>query len=190
MTIKDLIRGAVLTAVLGLAGCATAPAPANAPPPLSMAEQMGDSDVPYSAVIAAVGPPTVATGPVARGGSVLSFVYRYRLTAVLTEDVTGFSITVPGIQAPAGAPGYYAGTFVSTGAYRAGGQSELWCFLPAVVGGKRDSLCLLKNQPGVAAIAPTRMNPWLWTQFAPATGSFDTFTRLSTSVERSKSPVI
>jgi hypothetical protein len=25
----------------------------------------------------------------------------------------------------------------------------------------------------VAAIAPTRMNPWLWTEFAPATGTFD-----------------
>lgn len=173
MMTKGFIAGGALSAVLGLAACATAPAPANAPPPLPVAEQMGDSEVPYSAVITVVGKPTISAGPVARGGTVLSFGYLYRHTAVLTEDVTGFSITVPGVQAPKGAPGYYAGTFVSTGTYAAGGLSELWCFLPAVVGGKRESLCLLKNQPGVAAIAPTRMNPWLWTQFAPATGSFD-----------------
>jgi hypothetical protein len=165
--------GLILAGVLGLAACATAPAPVNAPPPLPLAEQFGDAGVPFSAVIAMVGRPTVATGPVARGGAILSFAYRYRQTAVLTEDVTGYSITVSGIQSPAGAPGYYAGTFANTGTYGTGAASELWCFLPAVVGGKRESLCLLKNQPAIAAIAPTRMNPWLWTQFAPATGSFD-----------------
>jgi hypothetical protein len=174
MTIRNFgAIGATLAALVALSACATAAAPPNAPAPLSMAERLGDSDVPFSAVIQAVGSPTLTTGPVARGGAILSFAYRYRQTAVLTEDVTGFSITVPGVQAPAGAPGYYAGTFVDASMYATNGPAELWCFLPGVVGGKRESLCLLKNQPAVAAIAPTRMNPWLWAQFSPATGSFD-----------------
>lgn len=128
----------------------------------------------YSDVIETVGTPTVAAGPVGDGAALLSFAYRYRHTAVLTEDVKGFSITVPGVQAPAGSPGYFAGAF---GAYRGNVRTsppkELWCFLPSAVGGKRDHICLLRSASGVAAIAPTRMNPYLCSSFSPATGTFD-----------------
>lgn len=161
-------------AFLALAACASMPtAPPNAAPRLSFAQMAGQPNVPFSSVIQVAGPAVAADGPVARDAALLRIPYRYRHTAVLTEDVVGYSITVPGVQAPAGAPGYYAGTFRSGGAHGGGLPAELWCFLPQVVGGRRDNICLLGNQPGIAAIAPTRMNPYLWTGFAPATGSFD-----------------
>lgn len=156
-----------------LSGCATPQDPANAPVPLPIADRIGVADIPHSGVIASTGSATPAAGEVGRGEALLRFPYRYRHTAVLTEDVTGYSMTVSGVQAPSGAPGYYAGTFAATGTYGPSASGELWCFLPGVVGGERRHLCFLKSQPGIAAIAPTRMNPWLWTQFAPATGSFD-----------------
>ncbi|MBI1685024.1 hypothetical protein [Caulobacter hibisci] len=168
------LAGSMAVALLGLAACGSMPtAPLNAAPTLTPAQRAGDPDVPFSGVITAVGPATIASQPVAKGGTLIKSAYRYRHTAQLVEDVVGFSITVPGVQAPAGAPGYYAGTFRAFGPRGAGEPSELWCFLPKVVGGKRDSICLLRGSGGVAAIAPTRMNPWLWTQFSPATGSFD-----------------
>lgn len=161
-------------ACLAMAGCASMPAaPANAPSPLPVATLLGDLETPYSAVIEAIGAPDLTVGAVAAGDTLLTFRYRYLHTAVLTEDVIGYSITVPGVQAPAGSPGYFAGAFLSSGPYLNAGVAELWCFLPGVVGGRRDIICLLKNQPGVAAIAPTRLNPYLWDQFAPATGTFD-----------------
>lgn len=156
------------TALLG--ACATLPTtpPANAPAPLPIAERAGTPGIPYSGVIEAAGPATPADDAVSRGEALLRAPFRYRHTAVLTEDVTGFSITVPGVRVRSGASGYYAGTFVSSG-FGGSGPGDLWCFLrPA-----DPPLCLLRNQATVAAIAPTRMNPWLWTGFAPATGSFD-----------------
>lgn len=157
------------------AACASVPLPPpNAAPPLSPVEHAGTPGVPYSDVIVPVGAPSIASAAVGGGGVLVSFSYRYRHTAVLTADVVGYSITVSGVQAPAGAPGYYAGTFVAVGGFGGGsGLSDLWCFLPKVAGGERENLCLLRTSPSVAAIAPTRMNPYLWTQFSPATGSFD-----------------
>lgn len=163
---------AVLAAA-SVSACATMQDPPNAPAPLPFAERLGVVGVEHSGVIAAAGPAALAGSPVGSGETLTTFPFRYRHTAVLTEDVVGYSITVSGVQAPAGSPGYYAGTFQSTGTYATGGLSELWCFMPGVVGGERRHLCFLKNQPGVAAIAPTRMNPFLWTEFAPATGTFD-----------------
>lgn len=168
------VIGLTLVCVMALGACASVPgAPPNAPTPLSMLDQIGDPGTPYSAVVEIVGDPTVAEGAVLPGSSLIRLAYRYRHTAILTEDVVGYSITVPGVQAPAGAPGYYAGTFVNSGPYIATGSGELWCFLPSVAGGKRDHLCLLKDRPGLAAIAPTRLNPYLWDSFAAATGTFD-----------------
>lgn len=158
---------------LALTGCATGlQDPPNTPAPLGLAEVMGTPGVLHSDVIEAAGPVTFAAGA-AEGETLASFPYRYRHTAVLTEDVVGYSITVGGVQAPAGSPGYYAGTFASAGGYASRPVADLWCFMPGAVGGEREHLCFLRNQPGLAAIAPTRMNPFLWTQFAPATGSFD-----------------
>jgi hypothetical protein len=168
-----LAGAAAILSAATLAGCATPAVPVNIPPGLSLSERGGTPGVAFSEVVEAAGSSVVAAGPVGRGDALVTVPYRYRHTAVLTEDVVGFSITVRGIQAPAGAPGYYAGTFLSSGPYVQAGASDLWCFLPSVAGGARESLCLLRNQPAIAAIAPTRMNPWLWTQFAPATGSFD-----------------
>jgi hypothetical protein len=129
----------------------------------------------HSDVIEAAGAPTVASAPVGREGSIIRIPFRYRHTAVLTEDVVGYSITVPGVQAPAGAPGYYAGTFIAVGGWapQSRGPGDMWCFLPSLAGGEREHLCLYRSSPSIAAIAPTRMNPYLWTQFSPATGSFD-----------------
>lgn len=168
------VGGAMALALVGLSACGSVPtAPLNAAPSLTPEQRAGDASVPFSGVITAVGPATIASQPVGKGGTLIKSAYRYRHTAQLVEDVVGFSITVSGVQAPKGAPGYYAGTFRSFSQRGVGEPSELWCFLPKVVGGKRDSICLLRGANGVAAIAPTRMNPWLWTQFSPASGSFD-----------------
>ncbi len=152
-------------------------APPGSPPPLSEAERnVGIPGVQFSDVIEARGTPTVADGAVREGERLLSIPYAYRYTAVVTEDVKGFSITVGGVQAPAGSPGYYVGSFVSTGGYPSVGQPkpmDMWCFLPRVAGGKRENICLLRNSPKRAAIAPTRMNPYLWDHFSPMTGTFD-----------------
>lgn len=174
---KSFRRIGVAALVLAAAGwvgaCETLPtvAPANSPPPLSFAERGGRPGILHSDVIEATGAVVLAEGAVERGGLLVRFPYRYRHTAVLTEDVTGFSITVPGVQAPAGAPGYYAGTFMSGGF--GSGPNDLWCFVKGGGTSERETLCLLRNQATVAAIAPTRMNPLLWTRFASATGSFN-----------------
>jgi hypothetical protein len=161
-------------ASLALGACASVPPPpANMPPALSLRELGAIPGVQHSDVIEAIGAPTIASGDVANGGVLISFPYRYKHTAVLTEDVTGFSMTVGGVQAPVGSPGYYAGTFRSTGPAAQIGPSDLWCFLPSVAGGERTNICLLRSSGSLAAIAPTRMNPYLWRQFAPATGTFD-----------------
>jgi hypothetical protein len=167
-------HGAAAVVALSLAACASVPQlPPNAPAPLSAEERGGTPGIPYSDVIEAAGGPEVASEPVAPEGTLVTIPYRYKHTAVLTEDVVGFSITVPGVQAPRGSPGYYAGTFLrSNGAGAVGQPSELWCFVPSVVGGRRDHICLLQSG-ALAAIAPTRLNPYLWWQFAPATGTFD-----------------
>jgi hypothetical protein len=171
---------AIIATILASSGIALAKqesAPPGSPPPLSEAERgAGIPGVQFSEVIEAKGKPTVPDGTVHQGENLLSIPYAYRYTAVVTEDVKGFSFTVGGVQAPAGSPGYYAGSFVSTGGYIGFGQAspmDMWCFLPRVAGGKRENICLLRDSPKRAAIAPTRMNPYLWNRFSPMTGSFD-----------------
>lgn len=170
---RGLRQSALIVFATIVSACASIPPPPqNAAQALSPKERAGTAGVLHSDVIEANGAPTIASGAIERGGAIVSIPYRYRHTAVLTEDVVGFSITVSGVQAPAGAPGYYAGTFTSVGGYAAPRSMDMWCFLPSVVGGERENICLLRG-PSLAAIAPTRMNPYLWTQFSPATGSFD-----------------
>jgi hypothetical protein len=152
-------QATILLLTLVSSACASLPQPSpNAAAFLTPLERVGLPGVMYSDVIETVGTPTVAAEPVVEGAALLSFAYRYRHTAVLAEDVKGFSITVPGVQAPAGSPGYFAGAF---GAYRGNVRTsppqELWCFLPSAVGGKRDNICLLRSALGIAAIAPTRI---------------------------------
>ncbi|HYJ82532.1 MAG TPA: hypothetical protein VEW26_06785 [Allosphingosinicella sp.] len=159
--------------LLGAGGCANSSPPANMPPPIPSAELTGTPGVPYSEIIEAAGAPTVRPGVVRDGEALVTIPYRYRHTAVLTEDVTGFSITVRGVQAPAGSPGYYAGTFISSAGSRNGAPFDMWCFLPRAAGGERENICLLRNMPALAAIAPTRDNPWLWYSFSPMTGTFN-----------------
>ena len=161
--------------LLMAAACANSvsTAPANMPPPIPPAEMTGMPGVPYSQIIEAAGPPMVRSGPVHVGEPLVTIPYRYRHTAVLTQDVTGFSFTVRGVQAPAGSPGYYAGTFSSNFGSRNGAPFDMWCFLPRAAGGSGDAICLLRNLPGLAAIAPTRNNPYLWYQFSPMTGTFN-----------------
>lgn len=73
--------------------------PPNSPPPLSEAERdVGISGVKFSDVIERAGTPTIAPGAVLKGQPLLSIPFKYRYTAVLTEDVLGFSFTVGGIQ--------------------------------------------------------------------------------------------
>jgi hypothetical protein len=159
-------------ALLALTGCVSSTPPANFPPPISAAELAGLPGVPFSEIVEAAGPATVRPGPVHDGEPLVTIPYRYRHTAVLTEDVTGFSFTVRGVQAPAGSPGYYAGTFTGGGSGN-GAPFDMWCFLPRAAGGSRENICLLRNFPTIAAIAPTRSNPYLWYQFSPMTGTFD-----------------
>jgi hypothetical protein len=127
-------------------------------------------------VIERAGAPTIASGAVLKGEPLLSIPFTYRYTAVLTEDVLGFSFTVKGIQAPLGSPGYYAGSFVQGSNQwdiEKAPPMDMWCFLPQVAGGKRENICLLRDRPKHAAIAPSGMNPYLSYSFAPMTGSFD-----------------
>jgi hypothetical protein len=147
--------------------------PADMPPPIPSAELVGPPDVPYSQIVEAAGPATVQSGTVRSGGTLVTIPYRYRHTAVLTRDVMGFSITVRGVKAPAGAPGYYAGTFSSSLGNRSGAPYDMWCFLPEPADAKRDPICLLRNMAALAAIAPTRSNPYLWYSFSPMTGTFN-----------------
>jgi len=153
------------------------PGPPGSPPPLSEAERnVGIPGVEFSDVIVARGSPSLPDGTVHPDETLLSIPYAYRYTAVVTEDVKGYSFTVGGVQAPAGSPGYYAGSFFSSRDYERARQTppmDMWCFLPQVAGGKRENICLLRNHPKRAAIAPTRLNPYLWSSFAPMTGSFD-----------------
>ncbi len=163
---------AAFAALFVTSACASIPpVPANMPPALTVAELRPTPGVEYSYIIEAVGTPTVADGVVSNGDSIMSFGYRYRHTAVLTEDLRGFSITVGGVQAPAGSPGYYVGQFGGMGTR--GAPNDMWCFLPSVAGGEREHICLLRSAGSLAAIAPTRMNPYLWRQFSAATGTFD-----------------
>jgi hypothetical protein len=143
------------------------------PPPIPAAEMGGLPGVPYSDIVEAAGAPVVAGGPVRDGQALVAIPYRYRHTAVLTQDVTGFSFTVRGVRATAGSPGYYAGTFTSSRGSSNGAPFDMWCFLRGDPGSGRDPLCLLRNLPGLAAIAPTRSNPWLWYAFSPMTGTFN-----------------
>lgn len=160
-------------ALLAMAGCMNSTPPANFPPPIAAAELTGLPGVPFSEIVEAAGAPTLRPGPVHNGEPLVTIPYRYRHTAVLTQDVTGFSFTVRGVQAPAGSPGYYAGTFTTSYGGRNGAPLDMWCFLPRAAGGNRDILCLFRNLPGLAAIAPTRSNPYLWYQFSPMTGTFN-----------------
>lgn len=164
-----------LLGLLGLAGCSSAlkTAPADMPPPIPLAEQGGVPGVPYSGIVEAAGPAVVASGPVADGMSLVTVPYRYRHTAVLTRDVTGFSITVRGVRATAGSPGYYAGTFTGSRGGNERAPNDMWCFLRGAPDSGRDPLCLFRNLPGLAAIAPTRSNPYLWYAFSPMTGTFN-----------------
>lgn len=147
------------------------------PPPLTEAEShAGTPGILFSDVVRPTGRSDVAAQPIMSGGTLLSIPFAYRYTAVITEDVTGYSFTVGGVQAPAGSPGYYAGSFRQEGSYREprdGVPMDMWCFLPRVAGGKRENICLLRNDPKRAAIAPKKANQYLWTSFSPMTGTFD-----------------
>lgn len=141
------------------------------------AERAGSPGVDHSGVIRAAGEASVTAGIVRRNGSLLSFDYEYRHTAVLTEEVRGISSLNPGVKAPAGAPGYYAGTFsMSIGSYRSPVPIDMWCFLPSVVGGTRSNICFARTSPGEAIIAPSNRNQYLWMSFAPTGGIFEDVT--------------
>jgi hypothetical protein len=172
-----IVAAATILASSSIASAKQDTAPPGSPPPLSEAERnVGIPGVQFSDVIKATGAPTIAEGAVREGEVLLSIPYAYRYTAVVTEDVKGFSFTVGGVQAPTGSPGYYAGSFIQTRGHWGiadGPPMDMWCFLPRVVGGKRENICLLRNSPKRAAIAPTRMNPYLWDHFSPMTGTFD-----------------
>ncbi len=92
--------------------------------------------------------PTVAAsaGP---GEAILAFPYAFKRTGVLTAGVTGYSIMIRGVLAPAGSVGFYAGSFAS----QASGAREVWCFLPPVVAARNKPLCL-RLLPKLAQILP------------------------------------
>jgi hypothetical protein len=170
--LRKVWQGLAGLGALMLSACATPPVdPPNVPPPLSFAEAQGTPGIPRSDMISVAGQPVIATGAVSRDQTLISIPYAYKYTAVLTEDVNGFSMTVGGVQAPKGSPGFYVGTFRNP--YNAQAPNDIWCFLPKLAGGSRDTICLYRNQPGIAAIAPTRLNPYMWFSFSPLTGSFD-----------------
>lgn len=132
-----------------------------------MSERIGQPGVAHSSVIMPRGAAIPATEAVVRGDVLLRIPYRYRHTAVLTKDVIGHSLTVPGVRARAGAPGYYAATVISAPGFE--GPGDLWCFLS----NENRPLCLLRDNPTIAAIAPSGGNPWLWTGYLQSSPGSD-----------------
>lgn len=102
----------------------------------------------------APGATPVAAETVGPGEAIVGFPYVFRRTAVLTQDVTGYSIMVRGVLAPAGSVGFYAGSFSG----QAIDSRDVWCFLPPPDAAKTRTLCLMPG-PKWAAILP-KVDPY------------------------------
>jgi hypothetical protein len=114
----------------------------------------------YAAVIRpAEGETREAAGVVSRDTVVISFPYAYRRTAALQQAVTGSSVSILGAGVPAGAPGFFVGSFAA--GRRGGGPvssgvnvGDAWRFLPKAVGGRKDVVCFLIQDHEFAWILP------------------------------------
>ena len=161
-------------AAITVASCSPPPPPISAAPLAPTLTIQDQPDRPQSGLLETSGIVSLATEPSPPGSFLIRIPFKYRHTAVLVKDLIGYSFTVRGVQAPAGSPGYLVGRFSRNSAYRIDqGAFDMWCFLPSLVGGKRKSICLLRDGTGIAAIAPTGANPYVWHSFKPKTGSFD-----------------
>ncbi|MGR4865791.1 TonB family protein [Caulobacter sp. LARHSG274] len=105
---------------------------------------------------------------VAPGETILAFPFAFNRTAVLSADLTGFSIWVKGVMAPAGSPGFYAGTFYWSLAKASG---EVWCFLPSPTTAPAKAVCVMVFAK-LAVILPN-INPYVITSFASSSGTFN-----------------
>jgi hypothetical protein len=102
----------------------------------------------------APGATPVVAETVGTGEAIVAFPYVFRRTGVLTQDVTGYSIMVRGVLAPAGSVGFYAGSFSA----QAIDSRDVWCFLPPPDAAKTKTLCLMPG-PKWAAILP-KVDPY------------------------------
>lgn len=102
----------------------------------------------------APGATPVVAETVGPGETIVAFPYVFRRTAVLTQDVTGYSILVRGVLAPAGSVGFHAGSFSA----QAIDSRDVWCFLPPQGAAKTKTLCLMPG-PKWAAILP-KVDPY------------------------------
>lgn len=179
MTLK--LKSAALAIACGWLAASPAPAretpageaPARPPRPVSAFAPVPDGVYPYRlppGVAFADRGEHVADGVVARGAVLASAPLTFRRTGVLAEDVTGFSIWVKGVLAPKGSPAIYLGPAAISFGGETTGRGEFWCFLPARAGGSRDSLCLAVF-PRMSAIGPDKANPYLFSGFAPSSGT-------------------
>ena len=114
------------------------------------------------------GAPPKPASSVAPGETIVAFPFAFNRTAVLSADLTGFSIWVKGVMAPAGSPGFYAGTFYWSLAKASG---EVWCFLPSPTTAPDKAVCVMAFER-MAIILPN-INPYVITDFASATGTFN-----------------
>lgn len=115
-----------------------------------------------------VGAPPSPASNVAQGETIVAFPFAFNRTAVLSADLTGFSIWVKGVMAPAGSPGFYAGTFYWGLAKRSG---EVWCFLPSPGTAPAKAVCVMAFEK-LAIILPD-INPYVITNFASSSGTFN-----------------
>jgi hypothetical protein len=102
----------------------------------------------------APGATPVAAETAGPGEPIVTFPYVFRRTGVLTQDVTGYSIMVRGVLAPAGSVGFYAGSFSA----QTIDSRDVWCFLPPPDAAKTKTLCLMPG-PKWAAILP-KVDPY------------------------------
>ncbi len=115
-----------------------------------------------------VGVPPKPASSVAPGETIVTFPFAFNRTSVLSADLTGFSIWVKGVMAPAGSPGFYAGTFYWGLAKTSG---EVWCFLPSPTTTPAKAVCVMAFAK-LAIILPD-INPYVITNFASSTGTFN-----------------
>jgi hypothetical protein len=126
-----------------------------------------DSSAPGKRVppLRVAGPPVAAqvAGP---DQTLIAFPFAFNRTGVLAADATGYSIWVKGVLAPAGSPGFYAGTF---GLNLAKVSGEVWCFPSTKTPAK--ALCLMVL--GKLAIILPNINPYVITGATSSSGTFN-----------------
>lgn len=120
---------------------------------------------PLDSALTREGEASTPAGSFGRGEVAGTMPFAYRRTGVLTKDVMPKTFYVRGVQAPAGAHGFYVGTYVIPGVWPLSRtlSSELWCFDTGPVGGRTGGTCfMLYSQSKAPAGGIYRNNNPYW----------------------------